>query len=133
MSSGFLKQDTASLLSSKAFQQVPAQLPARPQSALPAVPCTGLAPWGRAAQQGWSFSLISATSCVWPACWEFGELVPEGGQLIPGKKPHCPWNGGRGIASEGLRPRAWVSAGQWECRFLGSHSVPSLGLNLCLG
>lgn len=72
--------------------------PSKPgPSALPSLrpdPCCGAllghGARGQAAAQGWGFSLIFTTSCVWLGCWEFGKLVPEGGQLTPGKGPRCP-------------------------------------------
>lgn len=100
---------------------------------LPTASRLGTAPPGRAAGQGWGFSLIFSTSCMRPGCWEFGELVPDGAQ------PSWPQLGsGRGGLGTAVAPLGlnfpWVkqptaSSSPWGCLGLrhrsgGPHPSP---------
>lgn len=76
---------------------------------------------GPSAGQGCGFRLIFTTSHMWSGCWESAKLVPEQGQLIPGREP-C-WRQG------GLRHRpslqgpgyGWPEAGWASHRQIRTH------------
>ena len=93
---------------------------------LPTVSCLGMAPPGRAAGQGWGFSLIFSTSCVRPGCWEFGELVPDGAQPTPGGSPAALGTGG-GAGSDCPPQGSWPQLGSGRGN-LGAAVAP-LGLS----